>query len=180
MWVLATNVLARGITDSAIACGAAAALALGAFRVEAGTMELSALLIILMLGIEIFRPMRELRTVLHQGMVGMSAAQGLYQILDGRPLVEDAPAAQLAQPLAPEHRVRERAFPLSRHAARRCMTASSFAVARRRAHRHGRRVGRRQIVDRAPAAALLRSGRRARSASAATICASCRSSRSAA
>jgi ATP-binding cassette subfamily C protein CydCD len=30
MWVLATNVLARGITDSAIACGAAAALALGA------------------------------------------------------------------------------------------------------------------------------------------------------
>ena len=101
MWVLATNVLARGITDSAIACGAAAALALGAFRVEAGTMELSALLIILMLGIEIFRPMRELRTVLHQGMVGMSAAQGLYQILDSRPLIEDAPAAPLAQPLAP-------------------------------------------------------------------------------
>ncbi|HJR20891.1 MAG TPA: ABC transporter ATP-binding protein [Dongiaceae bacterium] len=101
MWVLATNVLARGITDSAIACGAAAALALGAFRVEAGAMELSALLIILMLGIEIFRPMRELRTVLHQGMVGMSAAQGLYQIIDGRPLIEDAPPAQLAQPLAP-------------------------------------------------------------------------------
>jgi ABC-type multidrug transport system fused ATPase/permease subunit len=101
MWVLATNVLARGITDSAIACGAAAALALGAFRVEAGAMDLSALLIILMLGIEIFRPMRELRTVLHQGMVGMSAAQGLYQILDSRPLIEDAPAAPLAQPLAP-------------------------------------------------------------------------------
>src|SRR5262249_9416064 len=40
MWVLATNVLARGITDSAIACGAAAALALGAYRVEAGAMSL--------------------------------------------------------------------------------------------------------------------------------------------
>ncbi|HEY1386329.1 MAG TPA: ABC transporter transmembrane domain-containing protein, partial [Dongiaceae bacterium] len=101
MWVLATNVLARGITDSAIACGAAAALALGAFRVEAGAMDLSALLVILMLGIEIFRPMRELRTVLHQGMVGMSAAQGIYQILDSRPLVGDAPAAQLAQSLVP-------------------------------------------------------------------------------
>jgi len=101
MWVLATNVLARGITDSAIACGAAAALALGAFRVEAGAMDLSALLIILMLGIEIFRPMRELRTVLHQGMVGMSAAQGLYQIFDSRPLIEDAPSASLAQPLVP-------------------------------------------------------------------------------
>jgi ATP-binding cassette subfamily C protein CydCD len=101
MWVLATNVLARGITDSAIACGAAAALALGAYRVEAGAMDLPALLIILMLGIEIFRPMRELRTVLHQGMVGMSAAQGIYQILDGRPLVADAGPMPLARPLAP-------------------------------------------------------------------------------
>ncbi len=101
MWVLATNVLSRGITDSAIACGAAAALALGAFRVEAGTMELSSLLIILMLGVEIFRPMRELRNVLHQGMVGMSAAQGIYQIFDQRPLVGDAPAAALERPLEP-------------------------------------------------------------------------------
>ena len=57
MWVLATNVLSRGITDSAIACGAAAALALGAFRVEAGAMELASLLVIMMLGVEIFRPL---------------------------------------------------------------------------------------------------------------------------
>ncbi|MGF1608336.1 MAG: ABC transporter ATP-binding protein [Kiloniellales bacterium] len=101
MWVLGTNVLSRGITDSAIACGAAAALAVGAFRVEAGAMELTALLIILMLGVEIFRPMRELRNVLHQGMVGMAAAQGIYQIFDDRPLVDDAPPARLDGPLAP-------------------------------------------------------------------------------
>jgi ABC-type multidrug transport system fused ATPase/permease subunit len=101
MGVLGTNVLARGITDSAIACGAAAALALGATRVEAGAMTLTSLLVILMLGVEIFRPMRELRTVLHQGMVGMSAAQGIYEILDDRPLVADAPAASLGAPLAP-------------------------------------------------------------------------------
>ncbi len=101
MWVLATNVLARGITDSAIACGAAAALALGVYRVQAGAMELGSLLIILMLGVEIFRPMRELRTVLHQGMVGMSAAQGIYQIFDAKPLVADVPAAALDRPLEP-------------------------------------------------------------------------------
>jgi ATP-binding cassette subfamily C protein CydCD len=101
MKVLATNVLGRGITDSAIACGAAAALALGAFRVEAGTMDLGSLLIILMLGVEIFRPMRELRSVLHQGMVGLSAAQGIYQIFDQKPLVADAPAAALGAPLDP-------------------------------------------------------------------------------
>ncbi len=101
MWVLGSNVMARGITDCAIACGAAAALALGAVRVDAGAMSLTSLLVILMLGIEIFRPMRELRTVLHQGMVGMSAAQGIYQILDSRPVVADAPAAPLARPLVP-------------------------------------------------------------------------------
>ncbi len=50
MWVNATNALGRGITDAAIAIGAAAALAVGAWRVEAGTMELSTLLIVLMMG----------------------------------------------------------------------------------------------------------------------------------
>src|SRR5262249_4140915 len=47
MWVLALNVLSRGITDSAIACGAAAALAVGALRVESGAMALTSLLVIL-------------------------------------------------------------------------------------------------------------------------------------
>ena len=101
MWVLATNSLARGITDTSIACGAATALLYGATRVESGAMSLSALLIILMLGVEIFRPMRELRSVLHQGMVGLSAAQGIYRILDDKPMVADAPPARLDKMLAP-------------------------------------------------------------------------------
>ena len=101
MWVLATNTLARGITDTAIACGAAAALIYGAARVESGEMALASLLIILMLGVEIFRPMRELRTVLHQGMVGLSAAQGIYRILDDQPAVADALPRPLDKTLAP-------------------------------------------------------------------------------
>ncbi|MPZ32911.1 MAG: ATP-binding cassette domain-containing protein [Rhodospirillales bacterium] len=101
MWVLGTNSLARGITDAAIAGGAATALIYGAMRVEAGAMSLSALLIILMLGIEVFRPMRELRSVLHQGMVGLSAAQGIYRILDDKPAVADASPAKLDKSLAP-------------------------------------------------------------------------------
>ncbi|UYN96635.1 MAG: ABC transporter ATP-binding protein [Enhydrobacter sp.] len=101
MWVLATNSLARGITDSSIAVGAAAALIYGAVRVEAGDMALTSLLVILMLGVEIFRPMRELRSVLHQGMVGLSAAQGIYRILDDAPAVADAPPAPLDRALAP-------------------------------------------------------------------------------
>ena len=94
MWVLGTNVLSRGITDCSIAIGAAAALALGAARVQSGEMELVSLLIVLMMGVEVFRPMRDLRSVLHQGMVGLSAAQGIYRILDAGPDVEDAAGAR--------------------------------------------------------------------------------------
>ena len=94
MWVLGGNVLGRGlpIPDRL----AQRPLALGAWRVEAGALELTGLLIILMLGVEIFRPMRELRSVLHQGMVGMSAAQGIYKIFDEEPEVEDAAPAPVA------------------------------------------------------------------------------------
>ncbi|TMJ30998.1 MAG: ABC transporter ATP-binding protein, partial [Alphaproteobacteria bacterium] len=101
MWVLATNALARGITDISIACGAATALIYGAVRVESGAMALTSLLIILMLGVEIFRPMRELRSVLHQGMVGLSAAQGIYKILDDKPAVADMLPIPLDKALAP-------------------------------------------------------------------------------
>ena len=101
MWVLGTNVLSRGITDCAITIGAAAGLVLGASRVVSGDMELAGLLIILMMGVEIFRPMRELRNVLHQGMVGMSAAQGIYSILDATSDVEDAPTNPEATTLEP-------------------------------------------------------------------------------
>jgi len=89
MWVLGSNTLARGITDTGIAMGAAVALALGAWRVSSGAMSLPALLVILMLGIEVFRPLRELRILLHQGMLGLSAARGIFAILDATPVVHD-------------------------------------------------------------------------------------------
>jgi ATP-binding cassette subfamily B protein len=89
MGVLGTNTLARGITDTGIALGAAVALGWGAYRVRAGEMDLGGLLVILMLGVEVFRPLRELRILLHQGMLGVSAAQGIFTILDAEPLVRD-------------------------------------------------------------------------------------------
>ena len=92
MWVLGSNTLARGITDTVIAVGAAGALALGAWRVSAGAMSVPALLVILMLGVEVFRPLRELRILLHQGMLGLSAARGIFALLDARPAVSDRPA----------------------------------------------------------------------------------------
>ncbi len=82
MWVLAASILTRGITDLGMALGAALALALGAYRVTHGLMGMEALLVILMAGTEIFRPLRDLRTVLHQGMTGQSAAAGIRALLD--------------------------------------------------------------------------------------------------
>ena len=155
MWVLGTNVLSRGITDSSIACGAAAALALGAYRVDAGAMELTSLLIILMLGVETFRPMRELRTVLHQGMVGRSAAQGIYQLLDDRPLVTDADPAPLTAPLIPTvafEGVRFR-YPGSRRDVHR---GPRLRASRRGPHRDRRAVRRGEVVDCPLAVAVLR------------------------
>src|SRR4030095_6959190 len=94
--VLGTNTLARGITDTGIAVGAAVALGWGAYRAQAGQRDLAGVLIGLLLGVEVFRPLRELRVLLHQGMLGISAAQGIFRILDAEPLVSDRPAATAA------------------------------------------------------------------------------------
>jgi len=102
MWVLATNSLSRGIVDTGLAVGAAATLAYGAYRVSAGTMSLEVLLIVLMMGIEVYRPQRDLRSLLHQGMVGLSSAKGIFAVLEAKPAItprDDIVAT--AQALAP-------------------------------------------------------------------------------
>ena len=102
MWVLATNSLTRGITDTGLALGAAAALALGAYRVQAGEMEIVTLLIVLMAGIEVFRPQRDLRAMLHNGMMGLSAAQGIFKVFDAEPQIQQPTTpAELTGPVDP-------------------------------------------------------------------------------
>ncbi len=96
MWVVSTHTIARGITDTGIAVGAATTLGIGAYRVASGAMSLEALLVILMMGVEVFRPLRDLRTLLHQGMVGQAAAQGVFSILDATPAIRDSGAAAVA------------------------------------------------------------------------------------
>ena len=102
MWVLATNALTRGLTDTGIAVGSAAVLGYGAWRVTQGQMGLDVLLVVLMMGIEVFRPQRDLRALLHTGMLGPAAADDVFAVLDARPKVEP-PAAPITLdgPLAP-------------------------------------------------------------------------------
>ena len=103
MKMLATNLISRGIIDVGIAVGAAAALALGVYRFTHGLMTLPALLIVLMSGTEIFRPLRDFRTVLHDGMVGQAAAIGINGLLQARspmPQGGTAPTAPLVPTIA--------------------------------------------------------------------------------
>ena len=65
-----------------LAAGAALALGWGAIRVQQGTLELQVLLIVLMLGVEVFRPLRELVALYHRGMVAMSATTAIYAKVD--------------------------------------------------------------------------------------------------
>ncbi|HEY3847954.1 MAG TPA: ATP-binding cassette domain-containing protein, partial [Acetobacteraceae bacterium] len=111
-----------------VAVGAAAALALGVWRVSHGLMSLQALLIVLMAGTEVFRPLRDLRSVLHQGMVGQSAAAGITALLDAEPLVPSSPAITGIRPPAPtiEFDDVSFAYPGGRRAAH---DALSFSVA---------------------------------------------------
>src|SRR4029077_14705554 len=52
---------------------------------------------------EVFRPLRDLRTVLHQGMLGQSAAAGINALLAAEPLVPEQPPGQpaIGRPLLP-------------------------------------------------------------------------------
>jgi len=101
--VISIGVMTRGITDCGVAIGAAAALSLAIWRVSQGLMSIQALLIVLMAGTEVFRPLRDLRMVLHQGILGQSAAAGIKALLAAEPLVpERSPSRREASgPLLP-------------------------------------------------------------------------------
>ena len=101
MWVLGSNSASRGITDAGIAVGAAGALGLGAARVAEGAVGIEVLLIVLMMGVEVYRPMRDLRALMHTGMLGRAAAESLFRLLDTKPAIADADDAADAAPLAP-------------------------------------------------------------------------------
>ena len=96
MGVLAANAATGALTILGITGGAAVALGWGAARVADGELELRALLIVLMLGVEIFRPLRELVQLYHDGMIAMSSAEGIFAIMDSPVAVAD-PALRPAQ-----------------------------------------------------------------------------------
>src|SRR5215471_18124687 len=88
MWVLAVNILTGSITLFGISAGAAVALGWGAVRVQAGELPLSTLLVVLLLGVEVFRPLRDMVQLFHSSMLAVAATRGMYQVLDTVPDVQ--------------------------------------------------------------------------------------------
>jgi ATP-binding cassette, subfamily C, bacterial CydCD len=82
MRVLAVNLMSHGIGTFGIMAGSASALAWGAFKVTNGELDLRALVVLLLLGAEVFRPMRELIILYHQGFLAMAAAEGIFGLID--------------------------------------------------------------------------------------------------
>ncbi|MCY4436864.1 MAG: thiol reductant ABC exporter subunit CydC [Chloroflexi bacterium] len=90
MKVLGINIASGGVSMLFMSLGAATVLAWGAIRVDQGTLDLTPLMIVLFLGIEIFRPLRELNQLYHTGLLGTSSAIGMLSLLDEEPEVADA------------------------------------------------------------------------------------------
>jgi ATP-binding cassette subfamily C protein CydCD len=89
MGVLFADGASGAATVLGISAGATVALVWGGMRVSSGDLELRTLLIVLMLGAEVFRPLRELTQLYHQGMVAMSAAEGIFALLDEPVTIRD-------------------------------------------------------------------------------------------
>ncbi|MBV9580872.1 MAG: ABC transporter ATP-binding protein, partial [Chloroflexi bacterium] len=97
MWVLGVNIATGSITLLGISAGAAVALGWGAIRVQAGQLSLATLLVVLLLGVEVFRPLRDLVQLFHSSMLAVAATRGLYGLLDSAPEVQPP-----ANPISPE------------------------------------------------------------------------------
>jgi ATP-binding cassette subfamily C protein CydCD len=104
MSVLALNIAEGGVSNVAMLVGAAVTLAWGAVRVEAGDLGLAPLMILLFLGVEVFRPIRELRQLRHENLLAMASAIGIFDLFDTRPVVTDpatsaVPAGKAIEPV---------------------------------------------------------------------------------
>ena len=91
---LAISMIRNGLVGFAMSAGVALAVGIGSFKVAAGDLGIAALLIILFLSAECFRPLVELDVYWHAGYMGISASTGIFELLDTKPGVHDPAAGQ--------------------------------------------------------------------------------------
>ncbi|MFC0531829.1 ABC transporter ATP-binding protein/permease [Phytohabitans kaempferiae] len=98
----AVTVLYVGVVGLAVGFGTAFAAGLGAVRHAEGALPALSLLMILLLARECFRPLRDLQNAFHAGYPALSAATGIFEILDAEPPVREpaSPRTPSGQSLA--------------------------------------------------------------------------------
>ena len=92
MTQLSISMIRNGVVGMAMSAGVAMAVAVGAFQVADGTLNLAGLLVVLFLTGECFRPLVELDSYWHKGYLGVSASTGVFALLEARPEVADREA----------------------------------------------------------------------------------------
>ena len=110
MRVIGINFAHIGVTNLIMTSGAAVALGWGAVRVVEGTLSIDVLLIVLLLGNEIYKPILELNTAYHGGLEGATAAGGIFNLLDTTPDVTNSPNATRTPPVAQSIRFEDVTF----------------------------------------------------------------------
>ena len=110
MKVIGINFVYIGVTNLIMTTGAAVALGWGAVRVVQGTLSIDVLLIVLLLGNEIYKPILELNTAYHGGLEGATAAEGIFNLLDTTPEVTGASDVTSTPPVAPSIRFEDVTF----------------------------------------------------------------------
>lgn len=88
------------VVGIAVGFGTALAAGLSAIRFAEGSLGALALLMILLLTRECFRPLRELERAFHAGYPALSAAIGIFEILDADSPIKD-PAVSRSMPAEP-------------------------------------------------------------------------------
>ena len=110
MKVIGINFVYIGVTNLIMTTGAAVALGWGVVRVVQGTLSIDVLLIVLLLGNEIYKPILELNTAYHGGLEGATAAEGIFNLLDTTPEVTGASDVTSTPPVAPSIRFEDVTF----------------------------------------------------------------------
>ncbi len=86
---LSISMIRNGVVGLAMSAGMAIAVAVAAFQVANGNLDLAGLLVVLFLTAECFRPLVELDTYWHKGYMGVSASTGIFALLEAKPEVTD-------------------------------------------------------------------------------------------
>lgn len=102
MMQIAISLLTTGFVQLAMSAGVTSAVILGVWRLSVGVITPAELLIILFLAAECFRPFIDLDKYWHQGYMGITAAPGIFALLDAKPLVTQSSLARLPIPTPPD------------------------------------------------------------------------------